>query len=199
MDPSSLALRFNEVSTALRPLGHRVIVRRARELLGQGRFDDTIVFLSESARRLSIRELAGLANDVRSWVHARGDMSDLLEQQSWIVGSEIDDLISTSVEDEFTAFGALGLAETSAQRELQATKPVEALPSRKASPSPPPTPTEDLASEPQRSSEREVSIVERAMPTSAARDTSGLPTSPLIAGVMMLLVLTVWFCFFWPL
>ena len=189
MDPSSLALRFNEVSTALRPLGHRVIVRRARELLGEGRFDDSVIFLSESARRLSVRELAGLANDVRSWIHARGNIDDLMEEQSWIVGSEIDDLVSAAINDEYERHGAQGIRSMEVNRELHATQPV------------PPSVT-DLISPPRMPDEETpiVRVVESSEPLEAQEPTilvpevlkrapqSPLPTGPLVAGIIMLLV-----------
>jgi hypothetical protein len=204
LNPSSLAVRFNEVSTALSPVGHRVVVRRARELLGDGRFDETIVFLSEASRRLSIKELAGLANDVRSWVHARGELEHLLADPRWLTGAEADDIVMVAIEEKLVTMPSLREQRGAFQRNLAATMPIlapspEGLdhmaqrsttsgnPDRRGEARPPPIP--------------EPLFVEAAQPLSkqANRTPGGstLPTGPLIAGIIMLMVLSVWFCLIW--
>ncbi len=199
MEPSSLALRFNEVSTALRPLGHLIVVRRARELLGQGRFDDSVVFLSEAARRLSVRELTGLANDVRSWIHARGDISALLDEHHWIVGSELDDLIRVEMLQDMERASAVVSISDLSRRELKATEPV--APTAAAALLPPPIPEEESLPvqplEEAKSGALEPSSIIVPEVIYSSSD-GGLPTGPLVAGIIMLQVLVTWFTLFWP-
>ncbi len=97
MDNASLAQSFNRVGKHLTAGGHRVVIRRARELTRTGDVAAASSFLADAADRLTDPELRELSDSFVAWQAAGGDPAALCAQADWIGGAAAEDQPSQAI------------------------------------------------------------------------------------------------------
>ncbi len=124
MDHTNLAQRFNEATDALGPLGHGVLVNRARQLLGDGDVAGVVGFLRDAGRRQGLPVLGKLAGAVEDWQTAGGRSADLTRLPAWKQGRERGEAVATRLGELTSNAGLDALIETLvAEQRTQAALP----------------------------------------------------------------------------
>ncbi len=98
-----LAERFNEASEALAARGHRVVVRRARSILGDGDASAAADFLADAGGRMRNTDLSGLADALRGWMAEGGDTAALLNDEAWTSGLNAEAKLADTMTRQFVA------------------------------------------------------------------------------------------------
>ena len=98
-----LAERFNEASEALAARGHRVVVRRARALVGGGDTGAAVAFLTDAGSRMRDADLSGLADSLRDWADGGGDPSALVSGDAWVSGMAAESKLADTIARQFAA------------------------------------------------------------------------------------------------
>jgi hypothetical protein len=112
MDHTNLAQRFNEATDALAPMGHGVLVNRARRLLGDGDVAGVVGFLRDAGRRQNLPLLGKLAGAVEDWQTAGGQPTELVRQPAWKQGRERGEAVATRIGELTGQAGLDALIET---------------------------------------------------------------------------------------
>jgi hypothetical protein len=197
MNATQLAAQFDMTARHLETQGHLVIVRRARQYLNDGRADLASSFLLEATRRMPGTDIRVLSDGFQSWRRNAGDLDVLLQQPEWSQSEERENELANTLVEKTRDLGSrvlldslLGKAPQPEVAEISASAPPELdtvdidwIEDE---------PTSEVFEAPSRVYERP------HQSATASTDPSPLP-APLVVGVIVMLqVLTIYFCFFRP-
>ncbi len=135
MEHAELAERFNQASESLAGKGHRVLVRRARGMVGDGDARGAADFLSGAAEQMRDPDIRALADAMQSWMASGGDVSGLTGQAAWGAGLEAEAGASRAIGSAIAQSGLAGIGARLSGAE-PATGPQPPAP-RQATPPPP--------------------------------------------------------------
>lgn len=94
MDSAGLAQAFNRVGQHLSGQGHRIVIRRARELVTNGELAEASRFLLDAATRHADAEVQRLSDDFKGWQAAGGQPHELITLSAWRQGAAAEDRVS---------------------------------------------------------------------------------------------------------
>lgn len=146
-----LAERFNEASEALAARGHRVVVRRARGMVGEGAPADAADFLADAGERMRDPSLTGLAEALRGWLDEGGDARLLTSDAAWTAGVHAEEAVARDIGRIVEEQQISALVSQIQPPGLAAPTPTTRVAAHMSPSEMPPLPSRPQVSEPERS------------------------------------------------